>query len=149
MSLTPEERRRIYEEEKARLEAQAQLRQARSAPLQQTIESYLRDGFRVISQTDTSAQLIKPRRYDPKWGCLGFLTFGVFWVIGLLVFLLQKDQLVYLSLDASGQILVDNRTTSRTPPGTAQTKLDARNGWLAIALVVLLLIIAISIWGPK
>lgn len=142
-SLTPEERRRIYEEEKTRLEAQSQLARQRSEPLEREIESYLSRGFRVLSRTDTTAQLIKPRRYDPTWGCLGFLTFGVFWVIGLLVFLMSKDQLVYLSLDASGQVLIDNKT----PQAAAQAQGDVLRGWGIIALAIFIVIIAIVVFG--
>ncbi len=143
MSLTPEERRRIYEEEKARIEAQARLQRDRIAPLENAIEPYLRDGFRVVSRTETSVQLIKARRYNPTWGCLGFLTFGVFWVIGLLDFLLQKDRLVYLSLDANGTVLVDNKTPQRI----AQDRADTTKGWVAVGIIVLLIIAAVTIFG--
>ncbi len=143
MSLTPEDRRRIYEEEKARIEAQTRLQRERISPLENAIEPYLREGFRVVSRTETSVQLIKPRRYNPTFGCLGFLTFGVFWVLGLLDFLLQKDRLVYLSLDANGAVLVDNKTPRRI----AQERADMTKGWVVVGGIVLLIILAVAIFG--
>ncbi len=146
MSLTPEERRRIYEEEKARLDAQARLSRERTAPLEAAIESYQRRGFRLLARTETTAQLIKPRQYDPAFGCLGLLTFGVFWLIGLLVYLLQKDQLVYLSLDENGHILVNNRSLepsrSQTAAGESLATISGR-WWGRQALWVKVLIFSI------
>jgi len=135
VALTPEQRRRIYEEEKTRIEAQAHFAATRTGALESTIEDYQRRGYRIVSRTETAVQLVKPRRYNPTWGCLGFLTLGVFWIIGLLDFLVQKDRLIYLRIDSRGQILTDEKT----PVALVQGRLDAVNGWLAIAVVVVVI----------
>lgn len=66
MALTPEQRRRIYEEEKTRIEAQGRLHHERSAPLDAEIDRYLAVGYRVVSRTATEAQLVRPKQF----GCL-------------------------------------------------------------------------------
>jgi hypothetical protein len=111
MSLSPEEHRRIHE-------AQAHALRARVATLEAAIDDYLRQGFRVISRTHMTAQLVKPYNpigpYGPSvdGGLPGLLMFLVCWVLGWLDYhLLQKDRLTYLSLDADGQVL-----TGTTPP---------------------------------
>ena len=52
--------------------------------LQREIAKYMRKGFRVVSQTDTTAQLMKPKSFSFLWAFLWFLLFG----FGLIVYLL-------------------------------------------------------------
>ena len=52
-------------------------------PLQAHIAWYVRGGYRVVSQTDTTAQLVKPKEFSFGWAVFWFLFFGV----GVLVYL--------------------------------------------------------------
>jgi len=72
--------------------------------LQQYIYAYIQQGYRVVSQTDTTAQMIKPKQFS--------LLAAIFWlfvfVIGLLIyifyFMASGDQQMYLEVDLYGQV---------------------------------------------
>ena len=62
------------------------------------ISYYLTKGYRVISQTDTTAQLLKPRHM--KWYWFILLTFLIFPFPFLIIWLIfKKDNLIYLHLE--------------------------------------------------
>jgi hypothetical protein len=76
-----------------------------SAVLDAEIAKYIRQGYRVISRTPTTAQLVKPKKLSLLW--------AIFWAIvglgfGLLIYLvwyfIKSDQTVYLTVDAQGRI---------------------------------------------
>lgn len=66
------------------------------APLQQQIDWYVGQGYRVMSQTETSAQLVKPKQFSFVWAFLWFLLLGVGLIVYLLYYASKKDQTVYL-----------------------------------------------------
>lgn len=76
----------------------------RAAVLQQRIAWYISQGFRVISQTTTTAQLVKPKTLS----CLWVILFGIT-IIGLIVYvvvyLMSKDKQVYIEIDPAGQVI--------------------------------------------
>jgi hypothetical protein len=56
-------------------------------------------GYRVLSQTDQSAQLVKPKQFSFLWcvlGCVLFLPLGVLYVI---YYLAKQDTTVYLWME--------------------------------------------------
>lgn len=64
--------------------------------LQKEIDRYVRQHYQVLSQTDTTAQLVKSKSFS-KWGCLLlFVSLPRYW--------LTKDKTVYLSVDAEGKL---------------------------------------------
>lgn len=76
-----------------------------SPALQQEIQRYAAHGFIVVHQTETTAQLRKPKQFN----------FGIFLVLGILLFIIgailyvawyaaQSDEIVYLSLAEDGSI---------------------------------------------
>lgn len=79
--------------------------------LQREISKYVKKGFRVASQTDTTAQLIKPKKFSLLIAIIGLL----FFIVGLLVYLVwyasRKDLLVYLSVDPAGKVSVSKNTS--------------------------------------
>lgn len=79
--------------------------EARNAILQREIASYLRKGFRVVSQTHTTAQLIKPKKFSLVWAFLWLLV----WIFGVLIYLIyfaaKRDQQVYLEIDERGFVV--------------------------------------------
>lgn len=56
----------------------------RTEILQREINKYVRKGFRVVSQTESTAQLAKPNKFSLLWALLWFLLFG----IGLIIYLI-------------------------------------------------------------
>ncbi len=79
--------------------------EARRQVLQNAIQGYLTRGWRVVSQTDTTAQLIKPKQFS-------FLTFVLlFFACGLGIiyaawFMAKRDQSVYIHVNEWGQLAV-------------------------------------------
>jgi hypothetical protein len=72
--------------------------------LQQEVAGYLRVGYRVVSETPYSVQLVRPK----KFGCF---LFAFLLLLGLVPGLIyagyyasKSDETAYLSVDASGQI---------------------------------------------
>jgi hypothetical protein len=80
------------------------IRDSRSQVLQGEIARYIRGGYRVVSETSYSAQLVKPK----KFGCF---VFAVLLLLGLVPGLIyagyyasKKDHTLYISVDASDQL---------------------------------------------
>ncbi len=86
-----------------------QLDQRRSI-LDREVAKYVGHGFRVISRTDTTAQLVKPKSPSKFWIVtfliLSILIFGLILLLMYLLFfwLIAKDQAVYLEVDEHGRI---------------------------------------------
>lgn len=80
--------------------------EARSAILQREIDDYVAKGYRVISQTPTTAQLATP----PKPGSclLYFITLGIYLVWRIIKG--GKSKSVYITVDDYGNVL--QRATS-------------------------------------
>ncbi len=72
--------------------------------LQREINNYVRRGYRVVSQTDTTAQLVKPKRFSLLWALFWFLMLFVGLLIYLLYYISKKDNTVYLEVDEYGHI---------------------------------------------
>lgn len=67
--------------------------------LDREVLKYVRQGFRVASQSDTTASLVKPKNFS-LFGCiflLGLLYLPFYWA--------AKDKALYLSVDDQGKIL--------------------------------------------
>src|SRR6185437_8101191 len=71
--------------------------------LQAEIDRYVRQGYRVVSQTDTAAQLVKPKTFSFFWAVVGFL------VLYVLYYLSKHDRVVYLTVDATGKVSATKR----------------------------------------
>ncbi len=76
----------------------------RRAILEREINGYLSRGFQVQSQTETTAQLVKPKRFSLLWAVLWLFVFGVGLVLYLLYYLSKKDETIYLEVGGAGQI---------------------------------------------
>ena len=81
----------------------------RTATLDSIVARYVRRGYRVVSRTPTTAQLVKPKNFSCLWATLWLLVL----VVGLLVYIFyymsKKDDTIYLEVDAYGTV----RTTRR------------------------------------
>ena len=73
------------------------LEQRRTA-LQREVRKYVSRGYRVVSQTDTTAQLVKPKRFSLLWF---FILLGILYVP---FYLFARDRQVYLEVDKYGRV---------------------------------------------
>lgn len=101
----------------------------RTAILEQHIGQLVRHGYRVISRTETTAQLVKPKEFSLLWALLWLgvtlCVFGLGILIYLFYYLAQKDKTVYLEVDPYGQVnvtpqwarrLIEYRRPTETKP---------------------------------
>jgi hypothetical protein len=73
--------------------------------LQDEINKYIRRGFTVVSQTDTSAQLIKAKRFSLFWALFWLiLGIGVGLVIYIFWYMAKRDKATYITVDGQGRI---------------------------------------------
>jgi len=72
--------------------------------LQRTINTFVSSGYRVVSQTDTTAQLIKPKQFSCLWATLWFLFFGIGILIYLFYYASKRDEQTYLKVDLYGRV---------------------------------------------
>lgn len=79
---------------------------AAQALLAQTISQYIRAGFRVVSQTSTSAHLIRPKTFSLVWSLLWFLVFGIGLVVYVLYYVAKHDAVVTIQIDPAGRLSV-------------------------------------------
>lgn len=73
--------------------------------LQREINKYIRQGYRVISQTNTTAQLVRPKRFSCLWFFINLiLLFG--WIFYLLWYWSKRDEQIYIEVDINGKTRV-------------------------------------------
>jgi hypothetical protein len=82
-SLSPEERGKILDEEVMRV---------------------VRQGYQVRARTQTTAQLVRPKKFSFIWALVWFLLFGIGLIVYLLYYWGKRDQTVYLEVDERGNI---------------------------------------------
>lgn len=75
-----------------------------AAALQREIDSYVRKGFRVVSQTETAAQLVRPKHFSFPLFLLFFILAVLPAVLYVLYYVGKRDKTVYLSVDENGTI---------------------------------------------
>jgi len=78
--------------------------ESRKAALQARINHYLGQGYRVVSQTDTTAQLVKPKTFSCLFAVILFVLMVLPFIIYLLYYMSKKDEVVYLSVDDYGKV---------------------------------------------
>jgi hypothetical protein len=76
----------------------------RRARLQNEIGKYIKKGFRVLSQTDTTAQLVKPKKFSFLWAIFWFLFLFVGLLVYLIYYLSKHDETIYIEVSSSGKI---------------------------------------------
>lgn len=69
---------------------------------------YLRRGFRVMSQTDTTAQLVRPKTFSFIWACAWFLLCGVGVLVYVFHYANKQDTGIYLTVDEQGRLQAAN-----------------------------------------
>lgn len=79
--------------------------QERSEILSREINRYVKRGFRVLSKTDTTAQLVKPKEFSFLWALLWFFLFGIGILVYLFYYMSKKDLAIYLEVLPNGQVV--------------------------------------------
>lgn len=74
--------------------------------LGKAIALYVQHGYRVSSQTENTAQLVKPKKFNAVAAFFLFLFFIVPFVLYLLAYIAQNDKTIYIVVDDSGTISV-------------------------------------------
>lgn len=76
----------------------------RTGILERHIGEWVKRGYQVVSRTDTTAQLVKPKDFNFLWAILWFLALGIGIVVYLLYYLAKKDRMIYLEIDLFGNV---------------------------------------------
>jgi len=74
------------------------------AILDAEITRYVRRGFRVESRTDTTAQLVKKKKFSLFWAGVWLLCAVFPFVVYLLWYAAKRDEQVYLQVDEAGKV---------------------------------------------
>lgn len=76
----------------------------RSAILEREIAKWSKRGYQVVSQTLTTAQLVRPKRFSCLAATLWTLLLGIGLIFYLFYYMGKKDDIIYLSIDERGHI---------------------------------------------
>jgi hypothetical protein len=90
----------------AELPAEPITLEERRAILQAAIKDRVRRGYRVMSQTDTTAQVVKAKTFSFGFALLWLLVFGVGVTVYLLHYAAKRDRQHYLTVDGRGRVIV-------------------------------------------
>ena len=71
--------------------------QEASAILDREVAKYVERGFRVISRTDATAQLVKPKSFSMLWFFILMFTL-IGWGFYVVYYLAKKDETIYLQV---------------------------------------------------
>jgi hypothetical protein len=80
----------------------------RSAILHSELRRWVAHGFRVVTQTQTSAQLVKPKEFSFLLALVLVFTLVGF-VVYILWYLTAKDQSVHIEVDQFGRVLLNGQ----------------------------------------
>ena len=78
----------------------------RKAILQDQIAKYSRKGFQIVSQTDTTAQMRKPKTFSFLWAFLWLLVALIGILVYLLYYMAKKDEVIFIEVDGEGRVKV-------------------------------------------
>lgn len=83
----------------------AKSNEERQAILQVEISKYIRRGYRVVSQTVTTAQLVKPKSFSFFWALVWLLLAVLPFFIYLIYYAAKRDSTIYIEVGGDGQIV--------------------------------------------
>jgi len=78
--------------------------EARTAILDREVARYVKRGFRLVTRTPTTAQLLKPKHFSFLWATLWFCCLGIGLLFYLFYYWSRRDQTIYLEVDPTGRI---------------------------------------------
>ncbi len=72
--------------------------------LSDQIHKYVRQGYRIMQQTEMTVQLVKPKRFRFLWATFWFLFLGIGLLVYIFYYLAKKDDILYLEMLQDGKI---------------------------------------------
>jgi hypothetical protein len=78
--------------------------QQRTEILDREVRNYVKKGYRVVSRSDTTAQLVRPKKFSLLIALICFVLAVVPFVLYLLWYMASRDKTVYLEVDTNGKI---------------------------------------------
>ena len=76
----------------------------RAAILHREIAYYVAQGWTVANQTETTANLVKKKKFSIFWGIVWFLLALVPFLIYLIYYLAKQDQSAFITIDEYGSV---------------------------------------------
>lgn len=93
----------------------------RRAKLQRSINWYSALGYRITTQLDTSAQMVRPKQFSCAIASLTFFCFGIGVLFYLFAYMAMSDSTVYIDVDEDGIVTYNGRVPAvpreGVPPG--------------------------------
>lgn len=75
----------------------------RRAVLEREVVSYVKRGYRVVSQTDSTAQLVRPKKFSFAIFLILLLT-GIGPIIYIAWYFAKRDRAVFITVDERGRV---------------------------------------------
>ena len=76
----------------------------RQAILQGQIGVYVGRGYRVVSQTETTAQLVKPKVFSCFWAIVWFLLAVFPFIVYIILYAAKRDNQIYIQVQPDGRV---------------------------------------------
>jgi hypothetical protein len=95
----------------------AQVPVATSAQLEQTVTSYIAQGFTVANRTSESVTMLKKKEFSILWAVIGFVVCLIPLLIYLIVYATQQDQMVQIRLDPMAALGTGAASIQMSPDG--------------------------------
>lgn len=76
----------------------------RQAILKKEITQYVGEGWIVINETGTSANLVRKKKFSFWWALLWFLLLFVGLIVYIFYYMSKNDETAYISVGRSGEI---------------------------------------------
>lgn len=76
----------------------------RSAILDKEIRAYVKQGYRVISRTDSTVQLVKPKKFSLIIAIICLLLAVLPFILYVLIYMASSDQTIYLEVNERGKV---------------------------------------------
>jgi hypothetical protein len=122
--------------------------------IDKSIQNYVAAGWILMSRTENVAQLRKPKKFNWVWFFIwltvGMVAIGLPLILYLIYYAVKKDEIVTLSVDESGQLLVNGQTLApvatvvptrpQTPEELEASRASSRKALLIIGAVIVTLI---------
>jgi uncharacterized integral membrane protein len=117
--------------------------------LNKAIAEYQADGWVLLNQTSNSAQLKKPKEFSTALFIIGILLFFIIGVIYLILYAVQKEELVTLKTDDQGNLVEDGKVIlpvenkPQTPEELEKSKRSTQRTLIIVGLVLLALVLLV------
>ena len=77
---------------------------ATNTELARMVQAYVRQGYVVLAQTETSAQLVKRKQFSFLIAVIALLLAVFPFILYVLWYMAAKDETIYLTVEANGRV---------------------------------------------